>query len=219
MNFDYRLRVDSPILSSFPAYSCMVVYAQGLTNTTQHPYSTELLARAQEDACRSLNGEERHPHLQAWRNAFAAFGAKPSKYLCSAEALAKRAGKGIPQINAIVDIYNAVSLRHLMPVGGEDWAKLAGPLILCFSDGTEPFISLAAGLPATEHPEPGEPVWCDPQGVTCRRWNWRQSVRTAITPATEHAYFVLDALTPFAKPELEKASSELIEHLSRLSPA
>jgi DNA/RNA-binding domain of Phe-tRNA-synthetase-like protein len=32
-----------------------------------------------------------------------------------------------------------------------------------------------------DQPEPGEVIWRDDDGVTCRCWNWRQCVRTRIT--------------------------------------
>lgn len=42
--------------------------------------------------------------------------------------------------------------------------------------------------------EPGEVVWADGAGVTCRRWNWRQCTRTQLSPATTRALFIVDAL-------------------------
>lgn len=45
-----------------------------------------------------------------------------------------------------------------------------------------------------ESPEPGEVVWADDLGVTCRRWNRRPCTRTRITHSTTRAVFVLDAL-------------------------
>jgi len=37
--------------------------------------------------------------------------------------------------------------------------------------------TMADGIAVTEHPDPGEVAWCDDAGVTCRRWNWRQTRR------------------------------------------
>jgi DNA/RNA-binding domain of Phe-tRNA-synthetase-like protein len=52
----------------------------------------------------------------------AAFGCKPSRYPCSAEAFLKRVarGDGLPAINRLVDLYNAVSVAFALPLGGED---------------------------------------------------------------------------------------------------
>jgi DNA/RNA-binding domain of Phe-tRNA-synthetase-like protein len=130
-----------------------------------------------------------HPHLVAWREAFRAFGAK--RYQCSAEALIRR---DFPRINRLVDLYNAVSVRWAVPVGGEDIDRVVGTVRLRFAVGDEPF---DGGDP----PKPGEVVWADEAGVTCRRWNWRQGVRTRLELGTTRAYFLFDAL-----PELDDAS-------------
>jgi DNA/RNA-binding domain of Phe-tRNA-synthetase-like protein len=71
---------------------------------------------------------------------------------------------------------------------------------------------------AVERPEPGEVIWCDDGGVTCRRWNWRQGRRTQLTPATTSALFILDALSPMTDEALTAAGDELIDRLRGLEP-
>ncbi|MGW1927638.1 B3/B4 domain-containing protein, partial [Streptomyces massasporeus] len=119
---------------------------------------------------------DQDPHIAAWRAAYTAFGAKPSRTRNSAEALARRAlaDGGLPRINRLVDAYNAVSVAHLVPVGGEDLGRIRGAMRLVRATGGEPFVTVAGGAETVEHPEAGEIVWCDEEGVTCRRWNWRQ---------------------------------------------
>jgi DNA/RNA-binding domain of Phe-tRNA-synthetase-like protein len=75
-----------------------------------------------------------------------------------------------------------------------------------------------AGQPVTEHPGPGEVIWRDDRGVTCRRWNWRQCARTRITATTTTAVFVLDGLAALGTAGLRAAAAELTEPLARLSP-
>ena len=61
-----------------------------------------------------------HPNIAAWREAYRAFGAKPSEYPSSIEALVKRVRRGddVPYINTLAAICNSVSLRYLVPIGG-----------------------------------------------------------------------------------------------------
>ncbi len=125
---------------------------------------------------------------------------------------------GLPRIDRITDVYNAVSVAHLLPLGGEDRAAYAGPPRLVRADGTEPFDTTTGGEPVVEHPEPGEVVWRDDAGVTCRRWNWRQCTRTRITTETDSAVFVLDALDPMTDAEVSAAADALTEGLLALSP-
>ena len=142
----------------------------------------------------------------AWREAFRAFGAK--RYLCSAEALICRGE--LPRINRLVDLYNAVSVRWAIPVGGEVIARVAGWVRLRFADGGVPF---DGGDP----PKPGEVVWADDAGVTCRRWNWRQGRRTRLELGTTRAYFLFDALPALGDAELAGAMDELCERLEAAS--
>ncbi|GAA4259223.1 B3/B4 domain-containing protein [Dactylosporangium darangshiense] len=145
-----------------------------------------------------------HPHLEAWRDVYRAFGAKPQRTPCSAEALRKRAARGdVPSVNRLVDAYNAVSIRFAVPIGGEDRAALAGTERLIRAAGDEPFDTVKDGAPVVESPEPGEVVWRDDVAVTCRRWNWRQGRRTALTEATTSAVFLLEGLDIDLRPAAE----------------
>jgi DNA/RNA-binding domain of Phe-tRNA-synthetase-like protein len=69
-----------------------------------------------------------------------------------------------------------------------------------------------------EHPEPGEVVWRDDDGVTCRRWNWRQCTRTRLTTATSSAVFILDVLDPLTDEAVHAAADALTDALRTLSP-
>ena len=166
----------------------------------------------------SLMTAEDLPQVAEWREAFRAFGAKPQRTRPSVEALLRRVEPGLPRIDRITDAYNAVSVARLLPVGGEDLDRYAGPARLVRAAGDEDFDTTADGQLAVEHPEPGEVIWRDDRGVTCRRWNWRQCVRTRITFSTMRAVFVLDGLAALGTGGLRTAEAELTESLDRLSP-
>src|SRR5215469_18864533 len=153
-----------------------------------------------------------------WRAAYQAFGARPSRTRPSVEALLRRAGAGLPRIDRITDVYNALSIRRLIPVGGEDLARYRGPARLVRADGDEPFDSVRDGEPVLEHPERGEVIWRDDAGVTCRCWNWRQCVRTRITDATVTAVFVLDGLATLGPAGLAAAAQDLTKTLAAVHP-
>lgn len=218
----HRLRVDPRIGEVFPHYAVIVVYAKNLTNNMSNQASMQVLREAEasvQAAFSSIKPAE-HAHIMAWREAYQKFGLKPSKFLCSAEALIARVVKGneLPAMGALVDRYNAVSVRHVIPVGGEDWDRLEGDLWLTFADGTEPFETVSQGERVVDHPIPGEVVWKDSAGVTCRAWNWRQCLRTRLTEATRNAYCVLECLEPYPMAHLLAAVEELEGHLRTTSP-
>src|SRR6185436_740780 len=117
------------------------LYAGGLRNRPSSDESREIQRRATEEV-RQVFGEEKpasHPHIAAWRQAYADFGSKPSRFLCSAEALLRRVlrGEDLPRISELVDLYNAGSIRYVLPVGGEDRDPLESDLELAFARGGE----------------------------------------------------------------------------------
>ena len=158
-------------------------------------------------------------HLEAWRTAFRAFGANPKKTPCSVEALWKRVEKNgsLPSIDPVVDLYNVLSIRFGACFGGEDLDRYAGSPRLVMARGDEPFDTVRDGAAVIEHPEAGEIIWRDDQGVTCRRWNWRQCKRTAIGAGSRNLWFVIDRLPPMPIAELVRAGQELVAGLARMS--
>lgn len=159
-------------------------------------------------------------HLAAWGQVFQRFGAKPQRTPCSAEALRKRFLKegSLPRVGPVVDLYNAISLRYAVPVGGENLEAYVGTPRLTLADGSEAFDTMKDGSPAVESPEAGEVVWRDDKGVTCRRWNWRQGVRTRLGAEARRMWFILESLGPMPAEALQEAGDALAGGLRAMSP-
>ncbi|PLV47941.1 B3/4 domain-containing protein [Erwinia sp. B116] len=159
-------------------------------------------------------------HLAAWGEAFRQFGAKPKRTPCSAEALRKRVLRdgSMAALDPVVDLYNAVSLRYAIPVGGENFAAYQGMPRLIVASGSETFDTFKEGQPALESPEAGEVVWCDDAGVTCRRWNWRQGIRTRLCAEDAQMWFILESLPAMPLEELHAAGKMLTDGLTEMMP-
>jgi DNA/RNA-binding domain of Phe-tRNA-synthetase-like protein len=214
--------VDPAVLDLRRDYRAVLLTADGLHGGPSDATSERILASAEDAARRLLDGAppEQLAHPAAWREAYRAFGAKPQRTRPSVEALLRRLEPtGLPRIDRITDVYNAVSVAHLLPIGGEDRDAYVGPAHLVRAAGDEPFETTASGEPVVEHPDSGEVVWRDDAGVTCRRWNWRQCTRTRITAGTRSAVFVLDALEPLTDDALRAAADALTDALLTLGPA
>jgi len=216
------LQISSIVAERFPTYHGLVLLASDLTNGPSDERSIALLRDAETHARHmfATSSVATHPPMVAWQDAYRAFGMKPKKTMNSTEALITRVVKGgeLPAINRLADAYNAVSVRFLVPCGGEDLDHVVGAVTLKVADGTEPFETNKDGLPFIDHPVPGEVVWADEAGVTCRAWNWRQGTRTRLTEGTTRAYFLFDALPPMTFEDLERAGDELTAMLKTLSP-
>lgn len=209
--------VAPEIFALRPDFRAVSIHASGMRNEPSHPEAAKRLKAACATPCGETWAEA---HREAWREAYRGFGAKPQRTPCSAEALLKRVQREgtVPEVNAVVDLYNAISLLHAIPVGGENLAAYVGAPRLVRATGQEMFDTVQAGAAVIEHPEPGEAVWSDDQGVTCRRWNWRQGLRTRIEEGTTEFWFVLEALSPMPDEALIRAADDLVEGLRLLSP-
>lgn len=209
--------VDQAVHDLRPDFAVLVVAADGLPCGPTDAWSRGLLKSAAQSAADVDVLAD--PHIAAWREAYSAFGAKPNRTRNSAEALMRRAEAGLPEVNRIVDLYNAVSVTHRLPIGGEDLDGYSGAPRLIRATGTEPFDTVANGEPAVEFPSQGEVVWVDDEGVTCRRWNHRQGIRTRITESTTRALFLFERLGPMPLDALHAAADELVAELASQAPA
>lgn len=212
--------VDTAVFALRPDYRALLLAADGLVPGPSDDLSQALLQQAETAASQALSDRpvEELAHVAAWREAYRGFGAKPQRTRPSVEALARRAESGLPRVNRLTDVYNAVSVIHQVPVGGEDLSRYRGAPRLIRATGTESFDTTAAGVEVIEHPEPGEVVWCDDAGATCRRWNWRQARRTQLREDTTTALFILDALGAMTDVQLHAAGDDLSTQLRRLGP-
>jgi len=212
--------IDPAVLALRPDYRAMLLAVVGLEPGPSDAMSEALLLRAVASGREVLaaGAVEDEPHVAAWREAYRAFGAKPQRTRNSLEALIRRTEAGLPRVNRLTDIYNAMSVIHRIPLGGEDLDRYVGPPRLIRAEGDESFDTVSEGETVIEHPESGEVVWCDDTGVTCRRWNWRQARRTALRDDTTSALFILDALDPMTDSELDAATDELVALLTQLGP-
>lgn len=212
------LRIDPRIFAKCPGLLVGTIVCRELTNGPAPPELTAELREAERALRARIPDAEAlkaHPNVVAWQAAHRAFGSNPNKFPPSVHALAKRVvnGKELPAISALVDAYNIVSLRHLLPVGGEDLARCRGEIVLTFAEGGEAFTPL--GEDESAPPEPGEVIYRDDEGVLCRKFNWREAARTCLTDSTTEAVLVIEALPPVTRGELETALAELQRRAGR----
>jgi DNA/RNA-binding domain of Phe-tRNA-synthetase-like protein len=208
--------IEEPFRELFPEASIGIVVASGVDNRRNAAATREELASAIAAARVAIGDEDlaTHPAVAPWRDAYRRFGMKPSRYRSSIENLLRSLrGEGPRSINPLVDCYNAVSLRHFLPCGGEDLDTMRGDLRLTRAVGGESFVPLGAN--EEQPPEAGEVVYADDLGIVCRAWNWREAERTKLTEETTRAILVIEALPPRSPEDLRAACDELAALVSR----
>lgn len=210
-------RVSEEVFERFPDYVRGVVIARGVTNGESPVELVELLRGAEESVreCIGQGDITSHPRIAAWREAFRSLGFKVSEYRPSIEAMARRVLRGneLPSINALVDIGNILSLRHLVSMGGHAVDVVTQDMVLRPATGTEEFIPFGSDQP--EHPAPGEIIFAEGGTVLTRRWCWRQANHTLTLPTTTAIEFNIDGLPPITRQEVEAICRETAELIQR----
>ena len=143
------------------------------------------------------------PQVESTRIAYKALGKDPSRYRGSAEALLRRvvAGKGLPQINAVVDVINLASVESRLPIGLYDLAQVTGEIVFRAGRATETY----KGIGKYDLNLEGLPVFCDAAGTHGSATS--DSERTMVTAATTQ---VLAIIVSFGGPEgLERWTQRL----------
>ncbi len=186
--------LEKPFLDLFPNSEIGILVCNGIDNhvVKEDKYASYLRVSEMEGAKFFENPEfAENPAIKVWREAFYKFKTKKGAR-CSIEALLKRVSKGneIGCINPLVDIYNGVSLRFGLPIGGENIDKFDGDIRLTIAEGGEGFTTYGSDKdePALE----GEVIYKDNTGAICRCWNWRESVRTMLTEDVTNAFMIIE---------------------------
>lgn len=206
-----KFKISNKIIEKYPKLEVGIVICKDIDNSSYNEEIQKLMRNIEVEARGKIDVEKvvEIPTIAKWREIYKSFGAKPSKYRNSAEALIKRVilGNEIYRINSLVDLYNYISVKYIKTVGGEDIDKVEGDLVLDFANGTEEFIAL--GSNENEPPKQGEVVYKDNKGIICRRWNWREAERTKLTEDTKNAVVVIENLISEENGKLKKALEEL----------
>ena len=207
-----RFAYDHEVLERFPKVVGGVIHADGVTN---RPSPAELTAvfRAEQASVQERIGEtplSELPTLAAWRGVFRGFGVNPTKYRSAAEALLRRLTKqgDLPSIDALVDLANLVSIRYALPVAVFDQRGVVGGTTVRLAHGGEAWADL--GSSTTEHPDPGEVIFCDDEErVSARRWCWRQSRASAAREDTTEILVTVEGHLEAAPVDVDRAIRDL----------
>jgi DNA/RNA-binding domain of Phe-tRNA-synthetase-like protein len=153
------------------------------------------------------------PQIIATRAAYKALGKDPARYRGAAEALLRRviAGKGLPQINAVVDVINLVSVESRLPVGLYDLTHVSGDIVFRAGRAGETY----KGIGKYDLNLEGLPVFCDAVGPHGSPTS--DSERTMVTSETRQALAVIVSFG--GKDGLERWTQRMTELLQRYAGA
>ncbi len=208
--------IQTELFDFLPDLTIGVAVATGLDNRHASPEIDRLLLQAIEKLREGFQTEkvQEHPRIKPWRAAFSKLGISGRKFPSSIESMVRRILRGdpFPRINPLVNLYNSLSLKYLVPMGGHDLDPLKGNISLRFAEGWEPFTPMGGGERITV--PRGELVYRDDEEVLTRNWVWRQCEKDKTTEATRNLFIPVDVLGEVGR----EVGEEIIQELSNLIP-
>lgn len=204
-----KFQVTDEVFAKFPT-ACFGVVVADEINAAKLQGVTDMLNDALKNcASKFPDGVRNHPSIAVWRSTFTNMGLNPNKFLSSVEALSTRvykAGK-LPNINNMVDLINALSLKYVLPMGAHDVGRMQGDIRLRSSKAGDLFTPF--GSSESEEVPVGEIVYADDIEVRTRRWVWRQGEKAKILPDSNRIFFPIDGFADLNKNDIIAARDEL----------
>jgi len=211
-----KFMINSAVQHKFPELIANVTIIEGFSNKPELATASEILKllRNAEDELRARFPTKadlyNDPFVTAYFDLFREFGVNPKKVRPSHVALAERVVKGgsLPDINPAVNLYNAFSIKHLVPFGGEDLDKVDGYFELTIAAGDEKWL----GIGETEYiaPKVGDLIWRDATEVSTTSLNYRQCEKTKLAENTVNGYFISEGFNTLNKDHILTVADDFI---------
>lgn len=220
-----EFQVTPEVLARFPGIEIHAVRAKGFqAGADKLDHAGTLRAAVARVGTLGIDKEKlaAYPLIARWREAYAALKVRPSAFRASIESLLRRAlgGADLSLPVASVNLYNAVSLDTLAPMGAYDIAKLPPePMLMRFADpAKDRFMPL--GGKAEDFPlNPNLVVYAAGNTVLCWGFNHRDNVETALDAQSDDILFFSEALNPEDGARSAEAVDEVKTRLTAIGVA
>lgn len=209
--FDFEISPE--LRTAAPDYTLIAIEADGIVNAPTSDALWDLICAEMKAIATSTKMEEvrLRPAIDATRRAYKALGKEPNRYRPSAEALARRAVKGMDLYRTltVIDLVNLISLRTGISIGGFDADKIAGTrLVYGRGQAGEPYEAIGRGPLNIE----GLPVWRDALGGIGTPTS--DNERTKLTPDTTRVLLTVNLYHKTTETEIQALSADISALLS-----
>lgn len=209
--FDFEISPE--LRTAAPDYTLIAIEADGIVNAPTSDALWDLICAEMKAIATSTKMEEvrLRPAIDATRRAYKALGKEPNRYRPSAEALARRAVKGMDLYRTltVIDLVNLISLRTGISIGGFDADKIAGTrLVYGRGQAGEPYEAIGRGPLNIE----GLPVWRDALGGIGTPTS--DNERTKLTEETTRVLLTVNLYHKTTPEEIQALSADISALLS-----
>lgn len=199
--------VDTDVFKKIPNICFGVVVARGI-DTRSNFKGLDLAVRELQEKYSERKAKELG-EIIPYREVFKNLGYNPNKFMPSIEALTTRVlkQKRLPSILPVVDAYNSISLKYLLPIGGHDINTAKGDIEVRFSNNLDSFTPF--GSSDNEIIDEKELVYAVGNEIKTRRWIWRQGELGKITDKSTDIFFPIDGFEGINDMTVKEATREL----------
>jgi DNA/RNA-binding domain of Phe-tRNA-synthetase-like protein len=204
------------IWSRYPELAAGAIHCEGIRRDVDAGAAIARLHAMARQRLDAVTSESELPEIQAWRRVYSRMGLKPTQYRCASESLLRRLRKedAMPRIHPLIDVCNAISMAHGIPVAALDLAHVHGALQVRHAQGSERYLTFGGEW---ENPEPGEVSFVDEAGhAHARRWTNRQSGLSAVRASTSEVLVVCEAMHDGAGGDMPGLLRDLQEALAQV---
>ena len=209
--------IENKVFETLNDMCVAVIVAKGIDNSKKIDEISSMLKDSITNAEKEFENikVKESEYIKCYREAFQKLNINPNKFMCSIEALLTRISKkkGMPEINAVVDLVNAVSIKYKLPMGAHDLDSMKEDFYIRYSVNGDIFLPF--GETNTEEVDNNELVYVTSNDVRTRRWIWRQSEHGKIIENSSNIIFPIDAFIGINDDKAIKARDELSELLSK----
>lgn len=211
-----NLKIDSKVKTLFPELNVLTLQIMGVhiqkIDLELEKFKGEVMNRVRNDYRLALIKD--HPTFRAYRDFFWSIKIDPTKIRPAAEALIRRilAGKKLPRINTLVDVYNLASIQSRIALATFDADKLKGNLLIRFAEEGEQFFGI--GMEKPFFLKGGEIVVCDDDKLVAV-YPYRDADKTKVTAKTTNIVVVVCGVPGIPKKDLKNASHIALHYIKR----
>ncbi len=208
-----NVNLDSALAQS--GISVVFMLAQGRLSSHAEEVLSQNWLRVQTKfrAVHTLATVLNHPHLEAYRKLHSGLGISESNIVPSPESLIRKLfqTERLQSLGPIVDLYNSISLQHLVSIGAHDAEKLGGRVSLAMNNSEIRFRPLGQkkklSLPANEYSYQTE------NNRAICRLECKQANETKLRPDTNSWFFILQGNQNIGPDILAEACESLTQLL------
>lgn len=213
----FRFEIGDEIRAAAPGYTLLAIELDIENKPSSDALWEEIQATARAVAGQYAMEEVRlRPAIDATRRAYKALGKEPNRYRPSAEALSRRAVKGMELYRTLtaIDLINLISLRTGISIGGFDADRIEGTeLVYGRGRQDEPYEAIGRGPLNIE----GLPVWRDAIGGIGTPTS--DNERTKLSEGTRRLLMTVNIYHPMPEDEIEKLAADIIASFERHAEA